>query len=99
MFIFFIKSNNRFNYNEILCETRADAETLLAHMIRTCEINPGGVCSIADMYQLAGLKYEYPYNDYGWRIRDIQQASPDQKLNGQWSLGLPRPTSLASLIK
>lgn len=94
-----VKSNNRFNYNEILCSSRADAETLLAHMIRACELNPGGVCSIADMYKLAGLECDYTYNDYGWRIRDIQQASPDQKLNGQWSLGLPRPTSLVNLIK
>lgn len=91
-----VKADNRFDYDEILCDSRRDAETLLASMIRACELNPGGVCTIAMMYQMANqnIGSMYTYNDYGWRIRDIQQARPDQKFNGKWSLGLPRPASL-----
>lgn len=62
---------SRFNYNDVVFETRGDAELVLAELDELMEQYK--VVSIQDLYSAAGLDCPYTYNDYGWT--DIRSAN------------------------
>lgn len=81
-------SRNRFDYDDIIFETRGEAETVRRQMIDMIERY--GFVTVADMYDMAGLTAPYTSNNYGWvnlrtaeteRVRDgyvlkLPKASP-----------------------
>lgn len=54
-----------YSYDEIIFETRGDAEDVLTGMDEL--ISSYGMASVADFYDLAGMTSEYTDNKYGWR--------------------------------
>lgn len=77
-----------YSYDDIVLESRADAEDVLAQMDEMIETY--GVASVADLYDLVGITHNYTDNKYGWsnlrsaeavRVRDgyllkLPKASP-----------------------
>ena len=81
-------SRNRFDYDDIIFETRVEAEDVRRQMLEV--IARYGFVTVADMYDMAGLTPPYTANSYGWvnirtaettRVRDgyvlkLPKASP-----------------------
>lgn len=78
-------SRNAYNYDDIILETRQDAEevlTSLDEMIATY-----GKASVADLYDAVGITGDYTDNRYGWT--NLSSAEPIRVRDG-WKLRLPR---------
>lgn len=81
-------SRNRFDYDDIVFETRGEAESVRRQMLDV--IDRYGFVTVADMYDMAGITPPYTSNNYGWvsirsaeavRVRDgyvlkLPKASP-----------------------
>ena len=52
------------NFDDIILETRWEAEEVLSHMIDLIENY--GVASVADLYELVGITGSFTDNKYGW---------------------------------
>lgn len=65
------RRNRGFEYEDILFDTRGDAELLLRKMNEI--IGNYGVVDLLTMFDLAGVHAPYTYGDYGWK--DISRAS------------------------
>lgn len=82
-------SSRGYNFDEIIFETRGEAEEVLDRMDELLETYRS--VSVADMYDLAGLTCDYTDNKYGWtslRSADVVRC------NGGYTLKLPRATAL-----
>lgn len=82
------RSNNnaRFDFEDIIFETRRDAEDVREQMEEL--IDHYGTVSVSDMYDMAGLTAPYTANKYGWI--NIRTAEPVRVRDG-YILKLPRP--------
>lgn len=79
-------SRNAYNYDDIIFETRGDAEAVLDAMNDI--ISQYGVVSVADLYDLAEVSNDnYAANKYGWR--DIGGCKTT-RINDGYILKLPR---------
>lgn len=82
--------SNKCDYDEIAFQTRGDAEGVLTQM---CDlIDAYGTCSLADMYEAAGMSCDYTYNNYGWT--NLASASTRRTRHGDYVLDLPKPRPL-----
>ena len=80
-------SNNiRFDFEDIIFETRRDAEDVREQMDELIEHY--GTVSVSDMYEMAGLTAPYTANKYGWM--NIRTAEPVRVRDG-YILKLPKP--------
>lgn len=75
-----------YNYDEVILDTRSDAEDLLTQMYEV--IDKYDFVSVFDMYEMAGVKTEYTDKNWGWD--DITSASIVREKDG-YRLKLPRP--------
>lgn len=64
-------SRSAYNYNDVVLETRGEAEEVLIRMDELMETY--GMVSVGDMYDLCGITPEFTDNNYGWK--DIHAAS------------------------
>lgn len=55
---------NRYNLDDIVLETRGEAEEVLTRMDEL--ISAYGIASVADLYDLVGINCDYTDNKYGW---------------------------------
>ena len=78
-----------YSYNDIILETRGEAEDVLARMDELIEIY--GMVSVADLYDLVGITGNFTDNKYGWT--NIRNAEPVHVRDG-YMLRLPKVTSL-----
>lgn len=76
---------NRLAYDDIVVDTRAEAEEVLSQMAAL--IDQYGVASIADLCDLVGIQHQYTDNKYGWT--NIRNAEPVRVSNG-WLLKMPK---------
>ena len=81
----------RFDFEDIVFETRKDAEDVREQMEELIEHY--GTVSVADMYDMAGLTAPYTSNKYGWM--NIRTAEPIRVRDG-YILKLPRPMPIDS---
>lgn len=58
------RAKNRFDYDDIIYDTRGDAESVLSLMRGALEQYK--IVTVADMYDMAGLTEPYTSNRYGW---------------------------------
>ncbi|MDR2395817.1 MAG: hypothetical protein LBD57_04390 [Endomicrobium sp.] len=84
-----IVNRTRQNFDDIVLETRGEAEEVLSHLVDL--IVDYGTASVADLYALAGINGEYTDNKYGWA--DLRGAAVVRVSNG-YLLDLPRPILL-----
>lgn len=78
-----------YDYDEIILESRAEAEEVLNSMDELLERY--GLVSIADLYDLVGITGNYTDNKYGWT--NLRHASV-QRLRDGYLLKLPRAIPL-----
>lgn len=79
----------RHNFNDILFETRSEAEDVLSAMIDL--IDDYDIVSIADFYGLIGAESSYVDNNWGWD--NLSSSSVDRVRDGYVIL-LPRPIEI-----
>ena len=82
-------SRNRFDYDDIVFETRGDAEAARSQMEEL--IDRYGFCTVADLYDSVQLSAPYTSNKYGWTsIPAICNAEVVRLRDGGYILKLPR---------
>lgn len=59
-----VRDRPRFDSDEIVFDTRGEAEKVLDHMIDI--VNNYGIVSVSEMYELSNLTQPYTSNKYGW---------------------------------
>ena len=80
-----------FEYDEIIFESRGDAEAILSAMQDAIDMY--GTVSVADLFDLAEVSTtNYAANKYGWT--DIRGAEPYRLRDGGYILKLPRAIPL-----
>ena len=78
-------SKPRYNYDEIVLESRGEAEEVLTRM---CElIDTYQMVKVADLYDLVGISCDYTANNYGWT--NLRNASIERVRDG-YILKLPK---------
>lgn len=83
------RSSSVYDYDDIVVETRAEAETVL---IRMDEImTEYGTVRVADLYDLVGATGQYTDNNYGWT--DIRNARVVRVPDG-YKIKMPRAIAL-----
>lgn len=83
-------SGSRFDYDDLVFETRADAEAVRRQMLDT--IDRFGVVTVADMYDMAEETAPWTANKYGWT--NIRNAEPVRIRDGGYILKLPKAMAI-----
>jgi len=79
-------SGSRFDYDDIVFETRGDAEAVRMQMEEVIERY--GFVTVADLYDMAELSAPFTSNKYGWT--NISTAESVRLRDGGYILKLPR---------
>jgi hypothetical protein len=77
------------NFEEIILETRAEAEGVIDQLFLLCE--KYNQATVADLYELVGVTAEYTDRNYGWT--DLRGAGATRVRNG-YLIDIPRPELL-----
>lgn len=80
------KARTRFDYEDVIFESRADAENARMQMEEV--IDKYGFVTVSDLYDMADLSAPYTGNRYGWT--NIRSAEPVRLRDGGYILKLPR---------
>lgn len=83
------RAQAQYSYDDIVFETRGDAEEVLYRMEELLE--RFDVVSVADLFDMAGISCQYTDNKYGWT--DLRNAHVERVRDG-YIISLPRATSL-----
>lgn len=79
------RNRARHNFDDIVLETRGEAEEVLSHLVDlTIDY---GQASVSDLYDLVGITGAFTDNKYGWY--DLKDASVSRARDG-YLLNLPR---------
>ena len=79
-------SKSSFDYDDIVFETRGDAELVITQMEEI--ISRYGFVSVSDLYDMADLTAPYTANKYGWT--DVRTAEPMRARGGGYIIKLPK---------
>lgn len=79
--------NRAREFDDILFETRVEAERIFAGMIDT--IGRYQACTIADMYDLVGLTGDYTASDWGWT--NLEGVTVERARGHGYFINLPEP--------
>ena len=83
------RNTSRHNFDDIILETRGEAEEVLSHLVDLTE--DYGMASVADLYDLVGITSNFTDNKYGWD--NLSSASVNRVKDG-YLISLPRTTVL-----
>lgn len=83
------RARAQYSYDDIVFETRGDAEEVLYRMEELLE--RFDVVSVADLFDMAGISCQYTDNKYGWT--DLRNAHVEHVRDG-YIISLPMATSL-----
>jgi hypothetical protein len=78
-------SSSRYNYEDIILETRGEAEAVLQRLDEIMETYE--IVRVADLYDLVGVTGEHTDNKYGWT--DIRNAKVERVRDG-YRIVMPR---------
>jgi hypothetical protein len=81
-----IKRRDRHDFDDIVFETRGDAEHVLTTLIEL--IDQYELATVEDFYEAVGLPSEYTDGKYGWESLGNVAIKP---IRGGWFLTLPKP--------
>lgn len=84
------RSRNGYSYNDVILETRGEAEEVLDAMNDVIETY--GMVSVMDLYDLVGISGQYTDNNYGWK--NLRNAEPIRTRDGEYMLKLPKAIPL-----
>lgn len=77
---------NRFDYDELIFETRGEAERVYDEMCKI--IKRYNLVTVAAMYDLADVPIEYTANNYGWTNLNVHE--PIKRVHDGYILNLPK---------
>ena len=80
------RSSAGYSYDDIVLETRGEAEAVLARMDEI--MDEYQIVRVADMYDLVGITGEHTDNKYGWT--DIRNAAIERTRDGGYRIKMPR---------
>ena len=80
------RARSGYEFDDVIIETRAEAEDVLSRMDDL--VSSYGVVSVADYYDLVGVRCEYTANNYGWT--NIRNADVVRHRDGGFVIKLPR---------
>ena len=83
------RNRARHNFDEIILDTRGEAEEVLSHLVDL--IIDYGQASVSDLYDLLGMTGNFTDNKYGWT--DLRSASVSRVRDG-YVMNLPRAVLL-----
>jgi hypothetical protein len=75
----------RHNFDEIILDSRGEAEEVLSQLVDLIE--EYGIASVADLYELVGLKSEHTDQRYGWTNLSAAEVS---RVRDGYLINLPR---------
>ena len=79
------RSRSRHNFDDIVLETRGEAEEVLSHLVDLTE--DYGMASVADLYDLVGITSNFTDNKYGW---DNLSTATVERVRDGYLVHLPR---------
>lgn len=82
-------NRNRHNFDEIIIDTRGDAETVLSNLVDLIE--DYGIATVADFYGFVGLEIEWSDQKYGW---DNLNRASIRPVRGGYIIELPKAKPL-----
>lgn len=82
-------ARSRHDFDDIILETRGEAEDVLSHMVDLIE--DYGVASVGDYYDLLGIESNFTDNKYGWI--NVADGYIDRTRDG-YCIRLPRPREI-----
>lgn len=80
----------RYSYDEVTIPTRGEAEAVLTRMGEI--IDTYGVVSVADFYEMVGVKGDYTDNKYGWN--SISNTDVVRVIGGGYRICLPKAMAI-----
>lgn len=80
------RTSTGYSYDDIVVETRGEAETVLSRMDEIME--EYGTVRVADLYDLVGVTGNYTDNNYGWT--NIRNAKIVRTRDGGYKIDMPR---------
>lgn len=80
------RGRNRHRFDDVIIETRADAEEVLSTLIEL--IDQYDLCTVKDFYEAVGISAEYTDNKWGWESLGNASIRP---VRGGYILDLPAP--------
>lgn len=80
------KYRTRLSYEDIILESRGEAEEVLYRMDELIELY--GVVRVADLYDMVGVSCDFTDNNYGWK--SIKSAEAIRLRDGGYALKLPK---------
>lgn len=80
------RNRARHNFDDIVLETRGEAEEVLSHLVDLTE--DFGGARVADLYDLVGLESQFTDDKYGWMT--LNTATVSRVRNG-YLINLPKP--------
>lgn len=83
------KARTRFDYDDIVFESRGEAEAVLDEMSNVIEAY--GYVRVADLYDMAGLTQPYTSNKFGWTSIANSEVV---RINGGYIIKLPRALAI-----
>lgn len=83
-------TNNVYSAGEIRFDNRGDAEAVLMRLKECVDVYH--VATVADLYDLAGLKYSFTDHNYGWT--DLSTVAVTRNFDGTYSIDVPRAMPL-----
>ena len=83
------KARSRFDYDDIVFESRGEAEAVLDEMSNVIEAY--GYVRVADLYDMAGLTQPYTSNKFGWTSIANSEVV---RINGGYIIKLPRALAI-----
>lgn len=86
---FSTKNRARHNFDDIILESRGEAELVLSHLVDLTE--DYGMARVADLYDLVDITSNFTDDKYGWT--NLSQAQIERVRNG-YLINLPRTVVL-----
>lgn len=83
-------SRNRYDPNEIIVETRQEAEDVIFQLAELCENY--GMARVADLYELVGKTGDFQSQKWGWE--SVAHAKAIRIRGGGYLIDLPKPIYL-----
>lgn len=80
------RPRSRFDYDDILFESRGEAERALDQMYDV--IRTYGYVTVADLYDMADITAPYTSNKYGWM--SVDHAKISRTMDGDYIIKLPK---------
>ena len=80
----------RYNYDDIVYETRGEAEAVLNQL--DAIIDKYEEATVLDLYDLSGITGDYTDNKFGWE--NLSRAEVMRVRGGGYTIRLPRPIAL-----